>query len=140
MENKGKSLRIISIICVLTLVVLTILPGCNFIGQTKKNDGAVAPVVEICGQADDLLRLVPYLGLILTYPVDLGGAVCDLGSLVHADELKQKALPCGIGIVKIALSCVKPVDDVPCWLIVLIKKDEGVSDDGDRPLHGRAIR
>ena len=49
MENKGKSLRIISIICVLTLVVLTILPGCNFIGQTKKNDGAVAPVVDDMG-------------------------------------------------------------------------------------------
>lgn len=49
MENKGKSLRIISIICVLTLIVLTILPGCNFIGQTKKNDGAVAPVVDDMG-------------------------------------------------------------------------------------------
>lgn len=49
MENKGKSLRIISIICVLTLIVLTILPGCNFIGQTKKNDGAVAPVVDEMG-------------------------------------------------------------------------------------------
>ena len=49
MENKGKSLRIISIICVLTLVVLTILPGCNFIGQTKKHDGAVAPVVDDMG-------------------------------------------------------------------------------------------
>lgn len=49
MENKGKSLRIISIICVLTLIVLTILPGCNFIGQTKKNDGAVAPIVDDMG-------------------------------------------------------------------------------------------
>ncbi len=49
MENKGKSLRIISIICVLTLIVLTILPGCNFIGQTKKNDGAVAPIVDEMG-------------------------------------------------------------------------------------------
>ena len=49
MENKGRKTRLISIICVLTLVILTILPGCNFIGQTKKNDGAAEPVIDQMG-------------------------------------------------------------------------------------------
>lgn len=49
MENKGKKTRLISIICVLTLIILTILPGCNFIGQTKKNDGAAEPVIDQMG-------------------------------------------------------------------------------------------
>lgn len=49
MENKGRKTRLISIICVLTLIILTILPGCNFIGQTKKNDGAAEPVIDQMG-------------------------------------------------------------------------------------------
>lgn len=50
MENKGRKTRLISIICVLTLIILTILPGCNFIGQTKKNDGAASdPVIDQMG-------------------------------------------------------------------------------------------
>ena len=49
MENKGRKTRLISIICVLTLIILTILPGCNFIGQTKKNDGAADPVIDQMG-------------------------------------------------------------------------------------------
>lgn len=49
MENKGKKTRLISIICVLTLIILTILPGCNFIGQTKKNDGVADPVIDQMG-------------------------------------------------------------------------------------------
>lgn len=49
MENKGRKTRLISIICVLTLVILTILPGCNFIGQTKKNNGAADPVIDQMG-------------------------------------------------------------------------------------------
>lgn len=49
MENKGRKTRLISIICVLTLIILTILPGCNFIGQTKKNDGVADPVIDQMG-------------------------------------------------------------------------------------------
>lgn len=49
MENKGRKTRLISIVCVLTLIILTILPGCNFIGQTKKNNGSAAPVVDQLG-------------------------------------------------------------------------------------------
>lgn len=49
MENKGRKTRLISIICVLTLIILTILPGCNFIGQSKKEDVTNAPVVDQMG-------------------------------------------------------------------------------------------
>lgn len=49
MENKGRKTRPISIICVLTLIILTILPGCNFIGQSKKDDVTNAPVVDQMG-------------------------------------------------------------------------------------------
>lgn len=49
MENKGRKTRLISIICVLTLIILTILPGCNFIGQSKKDDVTNAPVVDQMG-------------------------------------------------------------------------------------------
>ena len=49
MENKGRRTRLIAIVCVLTLIILTILPGCNFIGQTKKNEGTATPVVDQLG-------------------------------------------------------------------------------------------
>lgn len=47
MENKGRKTRVISIICVLTLIILTIFPGCNLIGQTKKDSGTLStPLVD----------------------------------------------------------------------------------------------
>ncbi len=49
MKGKERGLRVIAIVCVLTLAILTILPGCNFIGQTKKNNSSVTPVVDDTG-------------------------------------------------------------------------------------------
>ncbi len=50
MENKGRKTRVISIICVLTLIILTIFPGCNLIGQTKKDAGTLAtPLIDANG-------------------------------------------------------------------------------------------
>lgn len=45
MEKKNSSIRIISVICVLTLIILTIFPGCNLVGQTKEG-GDTTPVVD----------------------------------------------------------------------------------------------
>jgi hypothetical protein len=37
MKTKNRILRTIAVICIITLTVLIVLPGCNFIGQTDKN-------------------------------------------------------------------------------------------------------
>ena len=36
-NNKNRIIRAVAVICVLTLTALTVLPGCNFIGQTDPN-------------------------------------------------------------------------------------------------------
>lgn len=48
MEKKNSSISIISVICVLTLIILTIFPGCSLVGQTKEG-GNAAPVVDSQG-------------------------------------------------------------------------------------------
>ena len=40
MEGKNRLIRTIAIIGMLVMVIVTVLPGCNFIGQAGKNDGS----------------------------------------------------------------------------------------------------
>lgn len=49
MDNKRRSIRLIAMVCVLTLVILTALPGCTFIGQAKNEDITKAPLVDDAG-------------------------------------------------------------------------------------------
>lgn len=45
MENKRNSIRVISVICTLSLIILTLFPGCSLVGQTREG-GNVTPVVD----------------------------------------------------------------------------------------------
>lgn len=49
MEKKRRSIRLIAMVCVLTLVILIALPGCTFIGQAKNEDITKAPLVDDAG-------------------------------------------------------------------------------------------
>ncbi len=49
MENKKRTIRLIAMVCALTLIILTALPGCTFIGQAKNEDITKATVVDNAG-------------------------------------------------------------------------------------------
>lgn len=53
-DNKTRTVKAVAIVCILTLMSLIVLPGCNFIGQTDENTSAGGTTAVVDANGNEL--------------------------------------------------------------------------------------
>ena len=89
-------------------------------------------VVEIRREHHILCGFFPDIGLILLNPVRNRSLIQDSCGVLHPGNLEQKLFIKRERVVKVRLTLVKPENDIPKRLVVLIKTQNGITDDRQR--------